>query len=235
MDYTERVRTVPPGWRRYTLGDVSRLPDGVRRRELACVPPGEFDRACAGDRPSADRVVKAMFWPCIYHLEPELWDALAGAEPIHPDVLRQIEVPTTGVLEIGAGSGRLTNFLAQHAGRVLAVEPSIGLGRLLRHRLPGVQVVAGWADALPVPDHTFDLAGACGSLGPDPAMLAEVVRVTRPGGRILLISPEHPEWFQARGWHRISHHGRPPPPHAPWIDELFGPPRPPHEMVWRRV
>lgn len=235
MDYAERVRTAPPGWRRYTLDDVGRLPAGVRRHELACVPPGEFHRACAGEPSSRDRVMKAMFWPCVYHLEPELWDALAGAEPIDPQVLLQIEVPATGVLEIGAGSGRLTGFLARGGGRVLAVEPSIGLGRLLRRRLPNVQVVAGWADALPVPDDTFELAGACGSLGPDPAVLAEVTRVTRPGGRILLISPEHPEWFEARGWHRISHHGHPAPPHAAWIDELFGPPSPPHEMVWRRV
>ncbi len=235
MDYAERIRTAPPGWRRYTLGDVGRLPAGVRGHELTNVPPGEFERAREGDPSAADRVMKAMFWPCVYHLEPELWDALAGAEPIHPDVLRQIEIPETGVLEVAAGSGRLTAFLAQRARGVLAVEPSIGLGRLLRHRLPEVRVVAGWADALPVEDEAFELAGACGSLGPDPAVLAELVRVTKPGGRILLISPEHPEWFQARGWHRVSHDEWPPPPHAAWIDELFGPPRPPHEMVWVRV
>ena len=235
MDYAERVRTAPPGWRRYTLSDVGRLPAGVRLHELACLPRGEFARACTGDRSSADRVLKAMFWPCVYHLEPDLWDALAGAEPIHPDVLDQIDVPPAAVLEIGAGSGRLTGFLAQRAGRVLAVEPSRGLGCLLRRRLPSVQVVAAWADALPFPTGAFELAAACGSLGPDPAILAELGRVTRPGGRILLISPEHPEWFQARGWRWISPQGRAAPPHPPWIDALFGPPRPPHEMVWVHV
>lgn len=235
MDYAERVRTAPPGWRRYSLGDIGRLPAVVRCHELAGVPPGEFERACAGDPSSSDRVVRAMFWPCVYHLEPELWDALAGIEPIHPAVLREVDVPETGVVEIGAGSGRLTAFLAERAGRVLAVEPSIGLGRLLRRRLPTVQVVAAWADALPVPDGTFELAVSCASLGPDRAVLSELARVTRPGGRILLISPEHPEWFQALGWHRISHQACAVPPHAPWIDAVFGPPRPPHEMVWVRV
>lgn len=235
MDYAERIRTAPPGWRRYTLGDVARLPAGVRRHELAGAPPGEFDRACAGDQPSAERLRKAMFWPCVYHLEPELWDALAGVEPIDPGLLEQLEIPPAGVLEVGAGSGRLTAFLDANARGVLAVEPSLGLCRLLHRRLPTVSVVAAWAHALPVPNRSCELAISCSSVGPDPVVVAELARVTRPGGRILLISPEHPEWFQARGWRRISHQGPPPAPHAAWIDALFGPPRPPHEAVWIRV
>lgn len=235
MDYAERVRTVPPGWRRYTLADIGRLPAAVRSRELAGAPPGELDRACAGDPAAADRVVKAMFWPCVYHLDPELWDALAGTEPIHPEILGRLEIPRTRVIEVGAGSGRLTGFLAQRAAGLLAVEPSRGLCRLLRRRLPQVPVVAAWADALPVPTGTFDLAASCAALGPDPAALAELARVTRPGGRVLLISPEHPEWFQTRGWRRISLHRQPPPPREAWIDALFGPARPPHELVWSQV
>jgi SAM-dependent methyltransferase len=235
VDYAERVRTAPPGWRRYTFGDIERLPAEVRRYELARLPPGEFERARGGDPSSADRIVKAMFWPCVYHLEPELWDALACAEPIHPEVLGQLEIPAVRVLEVGAGSGRLTGFLAQRARGLLAVEPSTGLRRLLHRRFPEVPLVAAWADALPLPRDTFELAVGCASLGPDPAVLRELERITRPGGRILLISPEHPEWFQARGWHRSSHPRCPPPPHAAWIDALFGPPRPPHEVVWIQV
>lgn len=235
MDYAERVRTAPPGWRRYTLTDVGRLPAAVRRHELADAPPGELERACAGDPSAAGRVLRAMFWPCVYHLEPELWDALAAAEPIHPDVLRRLEVPRADVLEVGAGSGRLTGFLAERARGVVAVEPSLGLCRLLRQRLPRVLVAAAWAHALPVPTGAFELVISCASLGPEPAILGELVRATRPGGRILLISPAHPECFQAQGWHRISHQRRPPPPHPSWIDAVFGPLRPPSEVVWARV
>ena len=235
MDFAERVRTAPPGWRRYTLDDIRRLPAAVRRHELADAPPGEFDRARAGDPLSVERVMKAMFWPCVYHLEPELWDALAAVEPIHPEILRELEVPTAGVLEIGAGSGRLTSFLAQRSSGVVAVEPALGLSRLLRRRLPEVHVVAAWAHELPVHTGAFEFAISCSTLGPDPCGLEELARVTQPGGRILLISPEHPEWFQSRGWHRVSHRRQPPPPHESWIDALFGPPRPPHELVWTRV
>lgn len=235
MDYAERVRTAPPGWRRYTLADIGRLPAAVRCHELAGAPPGEVDRARAGDPSAADRVVRAMFWPCVYHLEPELWDALAGAEPIHSDILGKLDVPSTGVLEVGAGSGRLTCFLARRAPGLVAVEPARGLCRLLRRRCPEVAVVAAWADALPLPTGAFQLAASCASLGPDAAALSELARVTMPGGRVLLISPEHPAWFQARGWHRITYPRQPPPSHAAWIDDVFGPLRPPSELVWKRV
>lgn len=232
MDYAERARSAPPGWRRYSLPDVGRLPPGVRCHELAGAPPRELELARAGDTARAERVVRAMFWPCVYHLDPELWDALAAVEPIHPDVLRHLAIPQGTVLEIGAGSGRLTGFLVARAARVVAVEPSRGLCRLLRRRLPEARLLAAWADALPVPSGAVDLAISCAAVGPDPAVLGELARVTRPGGRLVLISPEHPEWFERRGWRRASFTQEPPPPHAAWIDALFGAPRPPHEVVW---
>jgi len=65
-------------------------------------------------------------------------------------------------LDVGAGSGRLTYHLTHHAALVAAVEPSLGLLRLLRYRLPHVQAVAGWAESLPVRDGWSQLTAACG-------------------------------------------------------------------------
>src|SRR5438094_3694153 len=138
-------------------------------------------------------------------------------------------------LDVGAGSGRLTRHLVKKGHRVIAVEPSAGLRALLARRLPNVEVVAGWAEQLPLGDGIAQLTAACGALGPDPAVLGELRRVTARGGVIALISPEHPEWFEEQGWKRTVVARPPVPDHAPELDEFFGPPDPPHEMVMRTV
>ena len=157
---------------------------------------------------------------------------------LHEDEWGMIELLPRDVdraVDVGAGSGRLTTHLAQRSRHTLAVEPSSGLRRMLRHRLPGVGLVAGWADRLPLRDGFSDLTAACGAVGPDPAILAELRRVTAAAGTIALISPEHPEWFEARGWQRTSLPPAPAPPHPDWLDEFFGPLDPPHEMVTMRA
>jgi len=118
---------------------------------------------------------------------------------------------------------------------VIAVEPSAGLRSILGERLPSVQVIDGWAEALPVDDGWSQLTAACGAFGPDALVMGELARITGSGGWIVLISPEHPEWFEANGWQRISAAPLPPPPHPDWIEEFFGLLDPPHEMVLVRI
>jgi SAM-dependent methyltransferase len=225
MDYAEAVETAPPGWRHLSIDDVARLPEDVRAKELARIPQHEPD----------DNVVRAMFWTLVYHLEPEKWDELARFEPIHPDLIAALPRTATTAIDVGAGSGRLTEHLAKRAREVIAIEPSAGLRSILARRLPGVHAVAGWAEALPVEDGWSQLTAACGAFGPDRAVMAELARVTARRGWIALISPEHPEWFEASGWQRISAPRLEPPPHPRWIDDFFGPPDPPHEMVMTQV
>jgi hypothetical protein len=125
----------------------------------------------------------------------------------------------------------LTAHLLQRCARVIAVEPAPRLAGLLKARHPHALVVAGWAEALPLGDGCSQLTSACGSFGPEPAILAELRRVTAVGGTIALISPESPEWFESEGWRRLSVTPSAAPAHATWIDEFFGPPDPPHELV----
>jgi SAM-dependent methyltransferase len=234
MEYERAVETAPPGWRHFTISDLDRLPAWVRSHELARVPDAERDLLAGGDHEVRERVLRAFFWTLVYHLEPEMWDQLARAEPIHPDLLAAL--PTAHrVLEIGAGSGRLTAHLAERSTSLVAIEPSAGLGRLLRRRLADVCVVAAWAEALPVRDAWSQLTTACGSLEPDATVLRELERVTGRGGEIVLISPERPDWFEGNGWRRLSFDPLPAPPHEKWIDNFFGPVDPPHELVSRRI
>ena len=59
--------------------------------------------------------------------------------------------------------------------------------------------------------------------------------MTVKGGLVVLISPEHPEWFEAEGWRRVVAPIDAPPEHPAWLDEFFGPLDPPHELVMTAV
>jgi SAM-dependent methyltransferase len=234
MDYDHAVETAPRGWRHFSISDLDRLPAGVRDHELTRIPHAERDLLAAGDGEVIDRILRAFFWTFVYHLEPARWDELALAEPIHPSLLATLPIAPGRVLEIGAGSGRLTTHLAERCGRLIAIEPSAGLARLLRRRLRDIHVVSAWAEALPLPDGWSELTVACGLLGPETTVLSELERVTKTGGEIVLISPEQPGWFEANGWRHLSFDPQPAPPHDDWIDNFFGPLHPPHELVSRR-
>jgi SAM-dependent methyltransferase len=225
LNFEEAVEKAPPGWRHFSIKDVARLPASVRAHELAGVPAGE----------RGERVIRALFWTLVYHLEPEKWDELARFEPIHPSLIAALPRNVETSIDVGAGSGRLTSHLVGRSVSVIAVEPSDGLRSLLMQRLPTVKAVAGWAEALPIDDRSSQLTAACGAFGPDPPVLAEMRRVTAAGGLVALISPEHPEWFEAHGWRRITTQAADVPEHPRWIDDFFGPPNPPHDLVMTRV
>lgn len=231
MDYASKVDAAPPGWRHFTLGDLDRLPPAVRAHGLAEVPEAELQLLATHEPDAVERLRRAFFWTFVYHLEPLRWQALAEVEPIHPDLLAALPSRVERALDVGAGGGRLTQHLVGRSRRVVAVDPAAPLLRMLARRMPGVTAVAGWAEALPMRDGVVDLTAACGALGPDTAVLDELARVTAPGGTIALISPERPEWFEANGWTRLAASRVDPPPHDSWIDDFFGPPDPPHELV----
>lgn len=225
MDFDEAVATAPPGWRHFRVDDIARLPPAVQAHELARAPAGL----------DGDRLVRGLFWTLVYHLEPQWWDELARFEPIHPEVIDALPERVDTALDVGAGSGRLTQHLARRAQHTVAIEPAAGLRALLQGRLPGVQAIAGWAEHLPVRDRSSQLTAACGAFGPDPVVLRELERVTATGGLIALVSPERPDWFADHGWRRVWAPPIAAPPHPPWIDEFFGPPDPPHELVMLQV
>lgn len=225
VDYEQAVAEAPPGWRHFTIEDVARLPAEVRAHETARIPPGEPD----------ERILRALFWTLVYHLEPARWDELARYEPIHPAIVDALPRGVRRGLDVGAGGGRLTAHLVERCGAVTAVEPSAGLRAILSRRMPSVRVEHGWSDSLPFSDASFDLVSACGVIGPEPGTLEEVRRVAARGGWIALVSPEEPEWFEAAGWERISAEPIPAPPHPGWIDEFFGQLDPPHELVMTRL
>jgi ubiquinone/menaquinone biosynthesis C-methylase UbiE len=107
------------------------------------------------------------------------------------------------VLDLGAGTGKLTRLLAERYRRVVAVEPLDGMRAILEHVLPGVEAHAGTAEAIPLPDSSVDgvFAAAAFHWFANDDAVAEMGRVLRPGGVVCLIhgdqlppSPLPPEY-----------------------------------------
>lgn len=120
------------------------------------------------------------------------------SEPLAPAFADLVDVPPGGrVLDVGCGPGVLTAVLVERYGadRVAAIDPTPGFVEAARARLPGVDVRQGAAEELPYPDDTFDAAFAqlVVHFMKDPvAGLAEMVRVTRPGGTVAACVWDHP-------------------------------------------
>ena len=94
------------------------------------------------------------------------------------------------VLDVGCGPGALTAELARRVGadRVCAVDPSEPFVAAAREACPGVDIRVARAEALPFGDDEFDRAHGqlVMNFMTDPvAGLAEMGRVTRPGGSVV--------------------------------------------------
>ena len=132
-------------------------------------------------------------------------DAYERARPGYPEeAVRWLagEAPCD-VIDLGAGTGKLSRILAALGHRVTAIEPLPEMLDQLRAAVPGVTAMAGTAESIPLPDASADVV-ACAQafhwFDPEPA-LAEMGRVLRPGGRIGLVWNVRDE-------------------RAPWVEEL---------------
>lgn len=126
------------------------------------------------------------------------------------------------VLDLGCGTGfHLSRFaeLAGPAGTVVGVEPHpnlLALARRRTRRLPTVDVVAGTAQAVPLPDASVDVVHARWAyfFGPgcEPG-LAELTRVVRRGGTALVVDNDTTRSTFGR-WFRRGY------PHLPPAEEV---------------
>jgi SAM-dependent methyltransferase len=107
------------------------------------------------------------------------------------------------VVDLAAGTGKLTRVLVRHA-EVTAIEPVDGMRAVLEQQVPDARVLAGTAEAIPLPDESADavfVAEALHWFDLDRAP-AEIARVLRPRGHVAVL------------WHR-------PGAKVEWLDEAY--------------
>lgn len=120
------------------------------------------------------------------------------------DVLEAVD-PAFGerVLDLAAGTGTSSQPFADAGAEVVPCDFSIGMLRVGKQQRPALSFTAGDGTRLPFRDHTFDAVTISFGLRNivDPrAGLAELRRVTRPGGRIVVCEFSHPTWGP---WRRV--------------------------------
>jgi SAM-dependent methyltransferase len=93
------------------------------------------------------------------------------------------------VLDVGAGTGKLTRLLAQRYRRVIAVEPLDGMRAILERVVPAAESRAGSAEAIPLSGASVDgvFAGQAFHWFANDRAIAEIARVLRPGGILALV------------------------------------------------
>ena len=123
------------------------------------------------------------------------FDEVAGAyeraRPGYPDeAVRWLAgEPPRDVLDLGAGTGKLTRSLVAAGHRVTAVEPLAGMREQLVRAVPAAVALEGTAERIPAADASFDVvtvAQAFHWFDHDVA-LPEIARVLRPGGALALV------------------------------------------------
>src|SRR6516162_10656140 len=93
------------------------------------------------------------------------------------------------VLDLGAGTGKLTTRLVERGLEVVAVDPIPDMLEVLGKSLPDTPALLGTAEEIPLPDDSVDavlVAQAWHWVDPERA-IPEVARVLRPGGRLGLV------------------------------------------------
>ena len=134
------------------------------------------------------------------------------ARPSYPAAALDLVLPrpagkSTGrrILDIGAGTGKLTAALLGRGAEVVAVEPDPQMLAVLADRLPQVRAVAGSAERIPLRDGSVDaiVAGQAFHWFRRPDADYELARVLRPGGVLGLfwnLPDRSVEWVRALYW-----------------------------------
>lgn len=193
------------------LALAERIEQALPAENRALFAQARAEAVTADERETARRAtLDRLFWDLTYWKTPDEYDRLTAGEQVHLGALDIARVDGAVVLDAGAGAGRVTLPLARRARLVYAMDPTPPLLALLERKLAhahlrNVELLRGVFGSVPLPDNSVDTCIACSAFSAREACggesgLAELRRVTCAGGRIVIMWPEDPEWFIARGF-----------------------------------
>jgi SAM-dependent methyltransferase len=169
--------------------------------------------------------------PSLHDLAAHFGSAAGAYErgrPEHPSevvamIAQELELDEGArVLDLGAGTGKLTKGLIEAGFDVVAVEPLAGMREVLARHAPAATVLEGFAERIPLEAGSVDavtVADAFHWFNPQPA-LAEIRRVLRPGcGHASLNA--FPDWSEFAAGEAIAEWIAETRPEHPYFD---GPP-----------
>jgi ubiquinone/menaquinone biosynthesis C-methylase UbiE len=125
--------------------------------------------------------------------------------------------PGEQVLEVGCGTGDVALAASAQAGAVVGIDPApemIAVARAKAARLaPAVDFQVGVIEALPFPDAAFDVVLSSLMMHhlPDDLKregIAEIARVLKPGGRLVIVDMKHPTGRRSRMLASLAMHGQ---------------------------
>jgi SAM-dependent methyltransferase len=153
---------------------------------------------------------------------PEYAPAVVGA------IAAELRIPPGGrVLDLAAGTGKLTRALLNAGLDVVAIEPQRPLREVLAASVGGERVREGLAEAIPLADGSVDAVTVADAFHwfDQAVALREIGRVLRPGGGLAVLSTV-PDWGSASWAHEVGTlitSLRPEHPHfdgPPWQDAV---------------
>ncbi|MGW6282932.1 class I SAM-dependent methyltransferase [Kribbella sp. NPDC055071] len=132
--------------------------------------------------------IQATLWSS----DPQAWadDAEGRIRPLYKDVLARLHLgPGTRLLDAGCGAGLFAELAAGTGAEVTGLDAAAGLVEYARRHRPTVRYVVDDLQRMPFEDEAFDVVTAFNSVlyAADPhGALAEIARVTAPGGRLVV-------------------------------------------------
>lgn len=161
--------------------------DGVLAAAVGAAPPSP-----EVIRQAELSVLSSMTDLLVYALDPAVYDAQPFLDWDSRELTALVDCSAQTVIDVGAGTGRLALVAAETAAVVFAVEPVANLRAYIKRKalargLANVYPLDGLITAIPLPDGTAAVTMGGHVFGDDPAAeFAELLRVTKPGGMIVL-------------------------------------------------
>ena len=170
-------------------------------RVLAHSPAGDADGAVQVEqyRQAEIHIMRQLNDLLVYAVDPAIYDDQPFLGWDDFELTEIVGFSGKRVVDVGAGTGRLTLLAAPDAAVVWAVEPVANLRRYLREKAEArgfdhVFPVDGLITAIPFPDDFADVTMAGHVFGDDPEEeLAEMERVARPGGMVVFMPATNQE------------------------------------------